>query len=196
MRRRIKAHRKRDHPDERDAHQRDDDRNRKPRGDQRIDRALVDERIPQIALHDVFHPFDILDVHRLVEPVARLEGGDIVLVDLHAAGAQLVDVGGQIVSRRELNDHEHHHRQREQKRYDDEESLDDVLKHGSILPFRPCRRGARGNRGWVPPPENQMSLEVWITGDPRRSSSRRRGWCRRSRTPSPDRGSRRCGSSF
>ena len=116
-------------PDQNDAGQRNSNGRGHAAHHKVVDRAVIHEGIPHVAGHEVADPAQILDVHRLIEAVLRLQRGNLVLRDKRAGGAQLIDVNVEIISRRKLNDDEYGDGQHHQQRNHDQKPLGNILEH-------------------------------------------------------------------
>ena len=97
--------------------------------DQLGDGLLPVQRDAEIALENSRDPFEILDIHRLVEAVETPQGLDLHLIHRRARGGELGHVAGHEVAGRRLNQDERHDREDEQQHRQQQEPLDDVDQH-------------------------------------------------------------------
>ena len=87
--------------------------------------------------NNVLHPIQILLVHRLVQAVLLGEVDNFGLVDFQTGGFQLDDVGGEVISRRQLDNNEDQDTDRYQQRDQLKQTLQDVVEQhlASFSPF-------------------------------------------------------------
>ena len=139
--RRIDPDRERHHPGEQDGREGDDEGQQQPVADHRADRQVVLERVAEIAAEQAAEPDQVLLPPRLVEAVELAQVLELVALDALALGLQLGHVAGQVVARRQLDDHERDQADRQHRRHHDQHAVYDVAKQAAPFPICPrCRR--------------------------------------------------------
>src|SRR5690606_21883156 len=111
------ADRDSDGPREYQGESREDEREEEPLPYQLAVGAAPFERNAEVASQQVAHPFAVLDVHGLVQPVTVTQRFYLRLIDRGAASSQLGYVTSEEVARRRLNERERDDREdQEQER--------------------------------------------------------------------------------
>ena len=126
---RIDRDRERDDPGEEDGGEGDHEGQEDPVADHLADRAVILERVAEIAVQQAPGPVEILLPHRPIEAVERRADTRSCRLGALALRLQLGQHGAEIVAGRQLDDHEHDHADRDQRRHHDQQPMHQVAEH-------------------------------------------------------------------
>ena len=142
----IDRDRERDDPGEQDRGEGDHEGQEDAIADHLGDRAVILERVAEIAVQQAPGPVQILLPQRPIEAVERRADTRSCLLRALALRLQLGQHRGEVVAGRQLDDDEHDHADRDQRRHHDQQPMHQVAEHvpPSIAAAHPSGGSAAG----------------------------------------------------